>query len=85
VRLRRALRVLPPADARVLLTALVATLTGMGCGAASVILAFTWAAEGGRGGWLTAAHWANRVTYACLAVVWACAGVLWLRKRRRSA
>jgi hypothetical protein len=63
----------------------VAAIAGCGCTVASLILAFTWAAEGGHGGWLTVAHWVNWGAYACLVVVWGCAGVLWLRKRRRSA
>lgn len=83
--LRGALRALPPADARLLRWVLVTVLTGYACGAASMILVFAWAGTGAEaGGLLTAAHWLTRAAYACLAVVWACAVLLWRRKRRRT-
>jgi hypothetical protein len=82
--LREVRRALPPADARLLRWALAGTMTGVGCAAVSLILAFTWVAMGGRGGALTAAHWLNWGAYGCLALVWACAILLWLRKRQRT-
>jgi membrane protein implicated in regulation of membrane protease activity len=81
--LRRVLRSLPPADARLLRWVLAAALTGFACIATSMILVFAWAGTG-TGGLLTASHWLTRGGYACAAVVWVCALLLWRRNRRRA-
>jgi len=55
----------------------------MGCGGAAVVLAFVWAATGGRGGWLTASHWLTRAAYGFAGVV-VVLGVLLARRRKRA-
>jgi ABC-type Fe3+ transport system permease subunit len=72
-----------PAGARLLRWALAAGLIGMGCCGAAVVLAFAWAATGGRGGWLTASHWLTRAAYGFLGVV-VVLGVLLARRRKRA-
>jgi membrane protein implicated in regulation of membrane protease activity len=79
----RVRRALPPAEARLLLWVLAGFLAGTGCCAASMILAFTWAATGSPG-LLTAAHWLTRCAYALLAVI-VVLGVLLGRRKRRQA
>jgi hypothetical protein len=83
MRLLEARRALPQADARLLLWVLGAFLAGTGCGAASVVLAFTWAATGA-GPLMTASQWTARGAYGCLAAV-CVLGVLLGRRKRRQA
>jgi hypothetical protein len=71
-------------DLRLLRWALAAAITGTGCGAASIILDFGWAATRS-GGMLTAAHCLTWCTSACLAAVVAIGVVLRRRVRRLTA
>jgi hypothetical protein len=71
-----------PDDLRMLCWALGATIAGTGCGIASVILTFGWAATR-VGGMLTAAHCLNWCTFACLAAVVTLGIILRRRLRHR--
>jgi hypothetical protein len=73
-------RIMSPSDLRLIRWALAAALAGTGCGAASIILDFGWAAT--LAGWmLTAAHCLSGCTFGCLAVVVTLALILARRRR----
>jgi hypothetical protein len=69
-----------PADLRMVRWGLAAALAGTGCGAASIILDFGWAAT--RAGWmLTAVHCLTWCAFGCLIAMGALAIVLARRRR----
>jgi membrane protein implicated in regulation of membrane protease activity len=75
----------PPGDragARLLWWVLAVFAAGTVCCAASMILAFTWAATGAPA-LLTAAHWLTRCAYAFLAAILVLGVLLGRRERRR--
>lgn len=78
---RRLLWSAHPADLRMLRWTLAVAIFGTGCGAASVILTFGWAATRA-GGMLMAAHCLTWCDFACLAAV-VTLGVILSRRLRR--
>lgn len=71
-----------PRRDRLLRWVLAVFAAGAGCCAASMILAFTWAATG-TPALLTAAHWLTRCAYALLAVIVVLGVLIGRRERRR--